>query len=766
MRLVYIYIDFTIGGKNPDGYRNYKKCGLNFGTEYYFNMSEPSEDKPNYELKCSARPAGERIEPGFWGNDRLYNISALVGDNGVGKSTIIHEIIRCLHSSSFKNKRTNSLCAILMQDHTGKYYLHHSLSTPIMVSLDASDRMHLDDNLQQLTNNGTPISANAFVSKNLAEDCSIKIHPLIEKSKIIYFSNALTLSDQRLFETFHDIDSASNYETLQYTRPLYDCSLIADMISAIRISHASNDTISKHFNTYFNFRSYQEARYLFDRNQRETLKKLKTKYEYPVPVPKNLNIHISPSIPRLYNFLVREKIEFHENNNKELIKKEFDVFRDSYDEFLKQSAKASVIIAELCLNCIACFMFYVGEYYGHESIQIPRIPLDFNQSFFLEFLKSLCPEDKTNNDTAKKTKRNLYNCQDYITNLWNNKNIIELYCKDVNISITEGVTFNVTLGDNIDKILVEFMIRFINLTRAVSIMDYFVIYNWGLSSGESNLLHLFTKLRYILTGNCYDSDTPTDEITIENADSTPRAKRHEELVNYFDHDRMEICDSVIIFIDEADLTLHPDWQRQFVAILASFLPELFLNPYHEDTTKGCNDIQIILGTHSPIMLGDFPAASVIYLQETKDGTISANDRNSMQPFGQNIYTILQNGFYLQNGTFGELARQKIMLALDDIHAIRHSDSIKPDDAKKLMKQLNSHLRLTVQYLPEGAIKNKLTEEISISKAKLKSYIPCEDSTSTASSVNSERIRQLEKENAELKYQLLKLQNKESLNDPN
>lgn len=50
------------------------------------------------------------------------------------------------------------------------------------------------------------------------------------------------------------------------------------------------------------------------------------------------------------------------------------------------------------------------------------------------------------------------------------------------------------------------MIRFINLTRAVSKYQYFVIYNWGLSSGESNLLHLFTKLRYALSGNIFDKD--------------------------------------------------------------------------------------------------------------------------------------------------------------------------------------------------------------------------------------------------------------------
>ena len=300
MRLVYIYIDFTFGGKNPDGYRNYKKCGLNFGTEYYFNMSEPSEDKPNYELKCSARPAGERIEPGFWGNDRLYNISALVGDNGVGKTTLIHEIIRCLLGDSIKGNAGNSLFAIIMQDNDGEYYLQHSLSKPIRICMDFSNGV-ISDALCRLCDR-----CKQHASNESKQDDGQLTHRLISETKLIYFSNTLTQSDKNLFETTNNLNPNGYPGNSQYILPLYNCSLTADIINAMRTSEVFDASIDNHLETYFNFRSYQEARYVFDRNQRKILLGLKEESGLPVPLPNSLTLMIPSVIGHLCSVIYEE----------------------------------------------------------------------------------------------------------------------------------------------------------------------------------------------------------------------------------------------------------------------------------------------------------------------------------------------------------------------------------------------------------------------------------------------------------------------------
>lgn len=195
-------------------------------------------------------------------------------------------------------------------------------------------------------------------------------------------------------------------------------------------------------------------------------------------------------------------------------------------------------------------------------------------------------------DQSCKQLQNYYQtCKKYIEFLWNNAEHIQKYWK-----FDKG-RCHIILGENIDPILQELMIRFVDLNRAVSMNDYFVIYHWGLSSGESILLHMFTKLRYLLQGNIYDEES-TDFITEESAQEAMLARRKEFIVNYFEDDEGLHCDSVILFLDEADLSLHPEWQRMFVATLTEFLLHLYQNPYYEGADSGCRNIQIILTTHA------------------------------------------------------------------------------------------------------------------------------------------------------------------------
>jgi len=63
----------------------------------------------------------------------------------------------------------------------------------------------------------------------------------------------------------------------------------------------------------------------------------------------------------------------------------------------------------------------------------------------------------------------------------------------------------------------------------------------------------------------------------------------------------------VVLIDELDLHLHPGWQRTVVANL-------------EKTFPNC---QFIITTHSPQILGELPAESVMLL---KDGSVSRPSR--------------------------------------------------------------------------------------------------------------------------------------------
>lgn len=681
MKLIYIYFDFTDNGDHPEGYRGFKKCGFNFGTRDYFKMEEPTQEYPNYRLTCTPRPEDEQIESGFWGDERLYNISAFVGDNGVGKSTIIQEIIRCMMGSS----------KIGIKDY-GRY------SHPFVSVWENTDGTYLTfANIDYTEFNAS--------GKRLIHYQHPKAF-FLDNSKFVYFSNVLSGSDTQLLSDLggpHALSESTANE--YYTRSFYNCSLTADVAEALKVSGITKASIDDYLDTYFNFRSYQEARFVFDRNQRILLSKLKEQ-QFPIPFANSITIQIYPAIERFYPKVITP------------LTNDFEFFRKEYYKYIENCSNTESILAELSLNCIALFYPHCKQ---ERKINFPKPFMQcFGSSdFYIDFLSDIYANiyDTYGNDIVIQS---IYEaCRNYIVFLWNNKEIIEKYCtlnRKVNYySIHCNSSIHITLGEIIDYQLTDFMIRFINFTRAVSHKEYFVIYNWGLSSGESNLLHIFTKLRNLLWGNSFDHDFDTRQVSCECAENASLVHRKESLVNFYnDPQRYDVqkCDSVILFFDEADLTLHPEWQRQFVSILAAYLPMLYKDPYYEGSEpSGCKDIQIILSTHSPIMLGDFPSASVIYLKKDENG-ISVDDQSKLQTFGQNIYTILKEGFYLGEGTVGELARRKIKEVMKDLGDIQNEEERKIMTPDKWISCLEKHQKQTIRHLPKGIIRNKLEEEIT------------------------------------------------------
>jgi len=104
----------------------------------------------------------------------------------------------------------------------------------------------------------------------------------------------------------------------------------------------------------------------------------------------------------------------------------------------------------------------------------------------------------------------------------------------------------------------------------------------------------------------------------------------------------------ILIFDEADLYLHPEWQR-------TFLHEML---YHLRSIEASRDIktcQIIICTHSPIIISDFLASDITSLIKNEDGEIEITQAYG---FGNSIVDIYMKGMHIKS-TFGEHARRKI-----------------------------------------------------------------------------------------------------------
>lgn len=101
---------------------------------------------------------------------------------------------------------------------------------------------------------------------------------------------------------------------------------------------------------------------------------------------------------------------------------------------------------------------------------------------------------------------------------------------------------------------------------------------------------------------------------------------------------------VNIMLDEVELYFHPDLQRRFVSMLIDAIRGLKL-----DGIKGIN---VTLITHSPFVLSDIPFENILLLSRYKQDTLGKNT------FAANIHDLLNNTFFLPY-TIGELAKREI-----------------------------------------------------------------------------------------------------------
>lgn len=185
------------------------------------------------------------------------------------------------------------------------------------------------------------------------------------------------------------------------------------------------------------------------------------------------------------------------------------------------------------------------------------------------------------------------------------------------------------------------------------------------SSGELQLLNSFSYVLYHLKNlECNKSDLS------KNAE--------------FQYPEYE---NVFLIFDEAELYMHPEYQRQFLYKL--------IDAIYKCNFERIKQIQILIATHSPYILSDVPIQNLLMLEngEKRDSKITE------QTFGANIYDLLKNQFFM-TAPVGEIARNKI----NEIIEFANSNSIS-DDEKQLenyicyVKNLgDSYLRNTLEYL--------------------------------------------------------------------
>lgn len=120
----------------------------------------------------------------------------------------------------------------------------------------------------------------------------------------------------------------------------------------------------------------------------------------------------------------------------------------------------------------------------------------------------------------------------------------------------------------------------------------------------------------------------------------------------------------LLLLDEAEIGFHPDWQRRYVKILTEFMQYM--------KVKAGVDFQIVITSHSPIILSDIPVSCVNFLRKRGNTTLVSDEK---QTFGENIFNLYRRAFFMEDGLIGEFAQQKIRQWAKDVEENLFSEEL-------------------------------------------------------------------------------------------
>lgn len=209
--------------------------------------------------------------------------------------------------------------------------------------------------------------------------------------------------------------------------------------------------------------------------------------------------------------------------------------------------------------------------------------------------------------------------------------------------------------------------------------DTHVLFN-TLSSGEKQFIYSVTGIIYQLIN--------IDSVALTFSD---------DLAYYKDVD---------IILEEIELYFHPDLQRRLVKTL--------LNSINQCQFRSVKNIHILLVTHSPFVLSDIPARNILALQ--KDGTPLKS--SEIKSFGANIHDILKHPFFLKDGAVGEHAKYVLNNIARWLEVLRYYSKKGKNINEKALNNLH-RLKLLISIVDEPILKKVLMDEFN-------HYVPVDD----------------------------------------
>jgi hypothetical protein len=194
-------------------------------------------------------------------------------------------------------------------------------------------------------------------------------------------------------------------------------------------------------------------------------------------------------------------------------------------------------------------------------------------------------------------------------------NVINLIVRYANYNEAYGSFFLNSKDNNVKNLIDKAFSSNVYLTSRF--FDMYFSYSkdntdMTLSSGEQEILELFSRI--------YDA------------------------VEILPHQIDNIDSPTLLLLDEAEIGFHPEWQRSFIKSLIEFVRVL------ADINK--KQFQIVLTSHSPILLSDIPSCCCNFLKKEKNvGVVNLRGQIS-ETFACNVFEQYRSSFFMENGLVG------------------------------------------------------------------------------------------------------------------
>lgn len=237
----------------------------------------------------------------------------------------------------------------------------------------------------------------------------------------------------------------------------------------------------------------------------------------------------------------------------------------------------------------------------------------------------------------------------------------------------------------IDKLLKEININ----SNALSLFGFYSIFELYIDSSTWKIIKLFLDV------NVFGWDKFIN-VSFPNLSSGEDAllNQYTELYNGLNLVRKQ--SDLIVFIDEGETHLHPEWQREYLSALLEFIG-------YYATNKEIK-VQLILTSHSPFILSDLTKDQVIFLKHNDDvnrSGISVNREYQSNTFGANIHDLFKDSFFIKS-FIGEFAQRKIDEVFNSLTQVIDKKKKKDEVPKEEIKQI-------INIIGEPVIKRQLSK---------------------------------------------------------